>query len=126
MSGPRYSASCAPLSGDWLTIRRNGVAILDVRTTIETYDEALIYVTYSGTSDRGEDGYEKVLQAIPVARPIPIRISLRFQNSPQITSGSLSPLPRGRSSVPRARRSRLRRLRGALKSAPMGRIDELR
>jgi len=81
VTGPRVFGKLRPLSGDWLLIRRDGVAILDVRTTIETHDGGLIYVTYSGTSDRGEDGYEKGLQAIPIPGPIPIQISPRFQTS---------------------------------------------
>lgn len=38
VTGPRIFGKLRPLSGDWLTIRRDGVAILDVRTTIETHD----------------------------------------------------------------------------------------
>ena len=81
VTGPRVFGKLRPLIGYWLMIRRYGVAILDVRTTIETHDGGLIYVTYSGTSDRGEDGYEKGLQAIPIPGPIPIQISPRFQTS---------------------------------------------
>jgi Protein of unknown function (DUF3237) len=54
VTGPKVFGKIRPLSGDWLTIRRDGVAILDVRLTIETNEGALIYVTYYGTSDRGD------------------------------------------------------------------------
>jgi len=36
------SGKLRPVGGDWLTIRKHGVAILDVRATIETHDGALI------------------------------------------------------------------------------------
>lgn len=35
---------------DWLTIV-DGIATVDVRTTIETHDGAVVYVTYTGRSD---------------------------------------------------------------------------
>ena len=81
VTGPRISGTFRSLSGDWLTIRRDGVAILDIRATIETHDGALIYVTYLGTADRGEDGYEKALQGEPMASGTAIHISPRFQAS---------------------------------------------
>ena len=81
VTGPRVFGKLRPLSGDWLTIRRDGVAILDVRATIETNDGALIYLTYNGTSDRGEDGYERSLQGGPVPSGTKIYISPRFHTS---------------------------------------------
>jgi hypothetical protein len=81
VTGPRVFGKLRPLSGDWLTIRQDGVAILDVRATIETNDSALIYCVYSGTMDRGEDGYERALQGPPQTAPTPIRISPRFHTS---------------------------------------------
>jgi hypothetical protein len=81
VTGPRISGEFRSLSGDWLTIRRDGVAILDVRATIETKDGALIYVAYSGTSDRGENGYQSFAQGQAAASGTPIYISPRFQTS---------------------------------------------
>ena len=49
VTGPRVSGKLRPVGGDWLTIRRDGIGILDVRVTIETNDKALIYAAYSGT-----------------------------------------------------------------------------
>lgn len=51
-----------PVGGDWVTIRPDGIGITDVRGTIETADGALIYITYTGVMDLGEDGYQKFLQ----------------------------------------------------------------
>lgn len=50
-----------PVGGDWIVIRPDGVAITDVRGTIKTTDDALIYLTYTGVMDLGEDGYRNVL-----------------------------------------------------------------
>ncbi|TXL69814.1 DUF3237 domain-containing protein [Vineibacter terrae] len=35
-------------AGDWLLQRRDGVLMLDVRLTLRTQDDALIYMTYRG------------------------------------------------------------------------------
>jgi hypothetical protein len=66
---------------DWLTIRRDGIGIPDVRGTMETTDGALIYVTCIGTLDLGDDGYEEFLQGKAPASGIPIRSSPRFHTS---------------------------------------------
>ena len=81
VTGPRVSGKLRSVGGDWLTIRPDGVAALDVRFTIETGDGALIYVTYSGTSDWGEDGYERSLQGAAPAAGAPIHITPRFYAS---------------------------------------------
>jgi hypothetical protein len=81
VTGPSTYGKFCRLSGDWLTIRRDGVAILDVRATIETHDVALIFIAYTNTSDRGEDGYESSIQGQPMASGTAIYISPRFQTS---------------------------------------------
>ena len=69
------------MGGDWLVIRTDGVGILDVRATIETRDEgALIYVTYTGVGDLGEDGYEKFLRG-ELSGSVPLRVVPRFLTS---------------------------------------------
>jgi hypothetical protein len=59
--GPRLDGTVLPVGGDWLTLHRNGVALLDVRATFKTHDGALIYVAYPGIGDLGVDGYDKFL-----------------------------------------------------------------
>ena len=59
LTGPKVHGKLRPVGADWLTIRTDGVSILDVRATIETQDEALIYSSYTGVGDLGEDGYDK-------------------------------------------------------------------
>jgi len=34
--------------GDWLLLRKDGVLMLDVRITLRTHDDALIYMSYRG------------------------------------------------------------------------------
>ncbi|MBK5292097.1 MAG: DUF3237 domain-containing protein [Acidobacteriia bacterium] len=69
-----------PAGGDWLTLRTDGVAILDVRATIETHDGALILTTYPGIVDLGEDGYDNFLRGELPLNP-QIRTSPRFFTS---------------------------------------------
>ena len=65
VTGPKVYGKLRPVGADWLTIRTDGVGILEVRATIETQDEALIYSSYTGVGDLGEDGYDKFLQGEP-------------------------------------------------------------
>ena len=81
VTGPKVWGKIRPVGADWLTIRRDGVGILDVRGTLETTDGALIYVSYVGTMDLGENGYEESLQGKPPASGTPIRSSPRFHTS---------------------------------------------
>lgn len=80
VNGPKVYGKLRPVGGDWLTVRPDGVGILDVRATIETREEALIYVTYTGVGDAGEDGYERFLRGdLPLT--IPLRIVPRVQTA---------------------------------------------
>ncbi len=56
--GPKLNATVRALGGDWMTIRHDGIGLMDVRATIETSDGALIYVAYPGIFDLGENGYD--------------------------------------------------------------------
>ncbi|MES1945529.1 hypothetical protein PC39_15479 [Salinisphaera sp. PC39] len=78
--GPRLNGRLRPVGGDWLTIRRDGVGVLDVRATIETPDEALIYVAYNGVAELGEDGYEKFLAGETPER-FPLRTAPRLYSA---------------------------------------------
>ena len=62
MTGPKVQGKVRPVGADWLTIRTDGVGILDVRATMETHDGALIYCAYQGVSDTGEDGYSRFME----------------------------------------------------------------
>ena len=80
IGGPKLRGIVRPLGCDWLTIRRDGIAILDVHVTIETHDGALIYAPYSGIGDMGEDGYEKFLRGEP-PHTVQLRTVPRFQTA---------------------------------------------
>lgn len=80
VSGPKVYGKVRPIGGDWLTLRTDGVGILDVRATFETQDEALIYVTYTGVGDLGEDGYERFLRG-ELPNTVSLRVVPRFQTT---------------------------------------------
>jgi uncharacterized protein DUF3237 len=46
--GPRLRGKVLPGGGDWLLVRSDGVLELDLRITLETDDQALIYMTFQG------------------------------------------------------------------------------
>lgn len=65
-----------PVGGDWITMRSDGVGILDVRATVETHDQARIYLYYSGVADFGPDGYQSFARGELPPR-IPIQAVMR-------------------------------------------------
>jgi uncharacterized protein DUF3237 len=80
ISGPKVRGKLRSVGGDWVTVRKDGVAVLDARVTFETQDGALILVTYPGVVDFGEGGYDKFLRGdLPAV--VPVRISPRFFTS---------------------------------------------
>ena|SRR5579862_86075 len=79
VTGPKVFGKLASGGGDWITVRRDGIVMLDVRATIETREGALIYLTYTGISDLGENGYDQFATA--ARRRTALRIAPRFQTS---------------------------------------------
>lgn len=86
VTGPKVNGTVDALGADWLTMRADGTAQLDVRALIRTTDGAVIHTTYKGImapTDTGrrittaplfETGDEKYLwlnsiQAIAVGTP---------------------------------------------------------
>lgn len=59
--GPLIHGRYRAEGGDWLLVRTDGVAIPDVRATLETTDGALLYYELSGKIDLGPAGYERSL-----------------------------------------------------------------
>jgi hypothetical protein len=80
VTGPRLKGKVLPVGADWLTIRSDGVGVLDIRATIETHDGALIYLSYNGFADAGEKGYTKFIEGNLPAR-VPLRGAPRFLTS---------------------------------------------
>jgi hypothetical protein len=80
VNGPLVRGKVRAEGGDWATVRKDGIALLDVRITFETDDGALILVTYPGVAEFGEDGYDKFRGGkLPPA--VRLRISPRFHTS---------------------------------------------
>ena len=46
--GPRLAGKVLPSGGDWMLMGADGVGRLDVRIMLETTDEALIYMQFTG------------------------------------------------------------------------------
>lgn len=80
VSGPRVQGILRPVGGDWITMRSDGVAILDVRATVETHNQALIYLSYSGVADFGLDGYQSFARGELPPR-FPIQAVMRTQTA---------------------------------------------
>lgn len=80
IEGPRLHGIVRPVGADWFLMRGDGVGLLDVRTTIETHDGALILITYTGIADAGADGYRRFLQGELPAR-LPLRTVPRMQTA---------------------------------------------
>jgi hypothetical protein len=56
VKGPRVNGTVAHLGADWLTMRADGMAQLDVRALITTDDGAVIHTHYLGVMAPGEAG----------------------------------------------------------------------
>ena len=80
LEGPGMKGHLRPVGGDWLTIRADGMAVLDVRATVEMDDGALIDVLYRGIGDLGLDGYEKFLRG-ELPQTLPLRTSPVLQSA---------------------------------------------
>jgi hypothetical protein len=58
--GPKVKGKVLPFGADWGIITTDGVVHVDVRLTLETDDNAIIYMQYAGTVDLGgPEGYER-------------------------------------------------------------------
>jgi Protein of unknown function (DUF3237) len=58
--GPRIDAAIRSEGADWLWVRRDGVALIDVRATWESSEGALISYRSGGVIELGPDGYTKL------------------------------------------------------------------
>ena len=80
IEGPRIRGTVLPVGADWLTVRRDGIGILDVRATLETEEGALIYTAYSGILELGEDGYSAFLEG-KLSGKFTLRAAPRFNSA---------------------------------------------
>jgi hypothetical protein len=64
--GPRVKGVVLPGGGDWILQRSDRALLLDVRLTLQTDDEALIYVTYRGVRHGPREVIERLNRGEPV------------------------------------------------------------
>jgi hypothetical protein len=80
VTGPAIQGKIRPVGGDWVTLRRDGVALLDVRATLETRDGALSLITYPGVIDLGPEGHDRFIRG-ELPEVAQIRTSPRLSTS---------------------------------------------
>ncbi len=76
--GPRLRGRVLPVGADWLTLRTDGVGVVDIRCTLEAEGGALIFVTVNGIIDFGPEGYQTFLSGELPPDGTPIRAASRF------------------------------------------------
>ena len=79
VAGPSLCGRCG-VGGDWFTVRRDGMGVVDSRVMIHTDDGALVYTWYSGLTDLGPDAYERILRG-ELPSPGKIHVAARFQTT---------------------------------------------
>ncbi len=60
--GPGLDAVVLPGAADWMRIRRDGIAIVNVQACFETREHVRVYGSYGGIFDLGRDGYARALR----------------------------------------------------------------
>jgi len=66
--GDRLRGKVLAGGGDWVTAHSDGAVTLDLRVTLETDDEALIYMTFTGVRD-DVNGYFRTVPRFETAVP---------------------------------------------------------
>jgi hypothetical protein len=77
--GPALRGTCGA-GGDWFTLRRDGVGIIDSRVTLHTDDGAVIVSFYGGVADFGENAFSRLEQG-QLPEPRALHIAARFQTA---------------------------------------------
>jgi hypothetical protein len=81
IAGPRLTGKVLPVGAEFLTVRQDGVGILDMRTTFEADDGALIYAPFPGVLDFGEDGFQSLLAGDQAQDGTPFRSAPQYQTA---------------------------------------------
>lgn len=81
--GPRLRGTVLPGGGDWIRRRTDGAVQLDVRATLLTDDDALIYVQYTGIMDASPE----VLKRRAAGETVPAS-EYYFRTTPYFETGS--------------------------------------
>jgi len=80
VTGPRLQGKLRPVGSDRFLVRRDGVALIDVRATIESHDGALIIADHQGIVDLGPRGYEDSMERKLGPRAT-ARVAARYQTA---------------------------------------------
>jgi hypothetical protein len=80
--GPDIAGEVLPGGGDWVLVRRDGVAQLDIRMTLRTDDGELVYVSASGILDMSPELRARILRGESVdPAQYYFRTALAFETS---------------------------------------------
>ena len=75
--GPKCKGKVRPFGGDYVCLRPDGIAIIEVKGTWELDDGALIHCNYDGLADLGPDAFERTIAGDPPALT-PARAGARY------------------------------------------------
>jgi len=67
--GPRLNGTLRPEGGDWMTVRPDGVGVVNIRVTYEMDDGGLVLEQSGGIIYVGQEGYEQVVRGVFVGTP---------------------------------------------------------
>jgi hypothetical protein len=82
VDGPRIKGTTLPMSGDWLLLRPDGVGELNVRCTIKTDDEQLLFMHYRGLMHARPEIIQAMFQGQPIApEDLYLRVAAFFETS---------------------------------------------
>jgi hypothetical protein len=78
LQGPSVNLTVVPYGGgEWGTMRGDGVISLESRHTLRTPGDDLVYSTFSGVYDAGDEGYEEALDDA-LASSVRAEVAIRF------------------------------------------------
>ena len=80
--GPKLRGALLPGGGDWALMRSDGVMEVDVRLTLRTDDDALIYMTYTGLVREARQAFAQRARGI-----VPDPAATYFRTLPRFETG---------------------------------------
>lgn len=82
--GAHLNGTVLPEGGDWLTLRRDGILLLDVHLTVQDEKGFYVGLTYTGRGDAGDKAYDQFLAGKLPDRPVPLRATMRLEAPAQV------------------------------------------
>jgi hypothetical protein len=80
ITGSKLNGKVNAVGGDWLTLRTDGVGLVDVRTTFQSNDGAVIAIDYTGRGEFGPNGLQDFLNGT-LPRYIPLQSTINFRTA---------------------------------------------